>query len=149
MDKIWYRNPSKSEVIGRCDGDEKPEWPRIPDKSRTLKKIKKYKKIHMFDTYWGFILAKFNICVDAFFLIWLRDCIIRFCHDLLASMIARLADSTHSSPVINQPWKWSWISEEWMDTRFFCCHDMQQVEGIYTTMVAWLSTTNTTSSFLA
>ena len=23
MDKIWYRNPSKSEVIGRCDGDEK------------------------------------------------------------------------------------------------------------------------------
>ena len=24
MDKIWYRNPSKSEVIGRCGGDEKP-----------------------------------------------------------------------------------------------------------------------------
>ena len=23
MDKIWYRNPSKSEVIGRCGGDEK------------------------------------------------------------------------------------------------------------------------------
>ena len=23
MDKIWYRNPSKSEVIGRCDGNEK------------------------------------------------------------------------------------------------------------------------------
>ena len=23
MDKIWDRNPSKSEVIGRCDGDEK------------------------------------------------------------------------------------------------------------------------------
>jgi len=23
MDKIWYRNPSKSEVIGCCDGDEK------------------------------------------------------------------------------------------------------------------------------
>ena len=23
MDKIWYRNPSKSEVIGHCDGDEK------------------------------------------------------------------------------------------------------------------------------
>ena len=22
MDKIWDRNPSKSEVIGRCDGDE-------------------------------------------------------------------------------------------------------------------------------
>ena len=21
MDKIWYRNPSKSEVIGRCGGD--------------------------------------------------------------------------------------------------------------------------------
>ena len=28
MDKIWYRNPSKSEVIGRCGGDEKTEWPK-------------------------------------------------------------------------------------------------------------------------
>ena len=26
MDKIWYRNPSKSEVNGRCGGDEKTEW---------------------------------------------------------------------------------------------------------------------------
>ena len=24
MENIWYRNPSKSEVIGRCGGDEKP-----------------------------------------------------------------------------------------------------------------------------
>ena len=31
MDKIWYENPSKSEVIGRCGGDEK---------SRTLKQNK-------------------------------------------------------------------------------------------------------------
>ena len=23
MDTIWYKNPSKSEVIGRCGGDEK------------------------------------------------------------------------------------------------------------------------------
>ena len=23
MDKIWDKNPSKSEVIGRCGGDEK------------------------------------------------------------------------------------------------------------------------------
>jgi len=23
MDKIWYRNPSKSAVIGRCGGNEK------------------------------------------------------------------------------------------------------------------------------
>ena len=23
MDNIWYRNPSKSEDIGRCGGDEK------------------------------------------------------------------------------------------------------------------------------
>jgi len=37
MDKIWYRNSSKSEIIGRCGGDEKPEWPRITDKTRTLK----------------------------------------------------------------------------------------------------------------
>ena len=41
MDKIWYRNPSKSEVIGRCDRDEKTEWPRRTDKSRMLKKTKK------------------------------------------------------------------------------------------------------------
>ena len=41
MDKIWYRNPSKSEVIGRFGGDEKTEWPRRTDKSRTLKKCKK------------------------------------------------------------------------------------------------------------
>jgi len=25
MDKIWYRNPSKSELIGRYGGDEKTE----------------------------------------------------------------------------------------------------------------------------
>jgi len=25
MDKIWYRNPSQSEVIGHCGGDEKTE----------------------------------------------------------------------------------------------------------------------------
>ena len=25
MDKIWDRNPSKSEVIGRCEGEEKNE----------------------------------------------------------------------------------------------------------------------------
>ena len=37
MDKIWYRNPSKLKVIGRCGGDEKTEWPRKTDKSRTLK----------------------------------------------------------------------------------------------------------------
>ena len=36
MDKIWYRNPSKSEVIGRCGGDEKNEWPRSTDKSQML-----------------------------------------------------------------------------------------------------------------
>jgi len=39
MDNIWYRNHSKSEVIGRCCGDEKTEWPRRTDKSRTLKKM--------------------------------------------------------------------------------------------------------------
>ena len=31
-------NPSKSEVIGRCGGDEKNEWPLRTDKSRTQKK---------------------------------------------------------------------------------------------------------------
>ena len=38
---IWIlTNPSKSEVIGRCGGDEKTEWPSSTDKSRTLKKKK-------------------------------------------------------------------------------------------------------------
>jgi len=27
MDKIGDKNPSKSEVIGRCGEDEKNEWP--------------------------------------------------------------------------------------------------------------------------
>jgi len=35
MDKIWYRNPSKSKVIRRCGGDEKTEWPPRTDKSRS------------------------------------------------------------------------------------------------------------------
>ena len=37
MDKIWYRNPSKSEVIGRCGEDEINEWPRRTDKSRKIR----------------------------------------------------------------------------------------------------------------
>ena len=39
MDKIWDGNPSKSEVSGRCGGNEKKnEGLRRTDKSRTLKK---------------------------------------------------------------------------------------------------------------
>jgi len=34
MDKIWDINPSKSEVIGRCDGDEKK---RMIKKSNAIK----------------------------------------------------------------------------------------------------------------
>ena len=41
MDKIWYRNPSKSEVIGRCGGDEKKTDHAEPTNSRRLKKKKK------------------------------------------------------------------------------------------------------------
>ena len=33
-------NPSKSEVIGRCGGDEKNEWSRRTEKSRKLKQTK-------------------------------------------------------------------------------------------------------------
>jgi len=36
MDKIWDRNPSKSEVICSCGRDEKTEWPRRTDKCRML-----------------------------------------------------------------------------------------------------------------
>ena len=38
MDKIWDRNPSKSEVIGRCGGHEIPNDHALPAKSRTLKR---------------------------------------------------------------------------------------------------------------
>ena len=47
MDKIWYINPSNSEVIGRCGGDEKTEWPRRNDKKSNVKKNKHY-KTHLF-----------------------------------------------------------------------------------------------------
>ena len=47
MDKIWYRNPSTSEVIGRLWRDEKTEWPRRTDKSQNKKiKIKIVTRIH-------------------------------------------------------------------------------------------------------
>ena len=48
MDKIWYRNPSKSEVICRCGGDEKTECPRRTDKSWMLKKQKNKKNYNTF-----------------------------------------------------------------------------------------------------
>ena len=41
MDNSGIENPSKSEVIARYDGDEKTEWSRRTDKSRTIKKKKK------------------------------------------------------------------------------------------------------------
>jgi len=37
MDKIWYRNPSKSEVIGRCGGDKKQTNDHAEPTYRTLK----------------------------------------------------------------------------------------------------------------
>ena len=38
MDKIWYRNPSKSEVIGCCGGDEKKRMTTQNRQKSTLKK---------------------------------------------------------------------------------------------------------------
>ena len=41
MDKIWYRNPLKSEVIGRCGGNEKPRMTtRNRQKANAKNKIK-------------------------------------------------------------------------------------------------------------
>jgi len=40
VDKIWYRNRSKSEIVGRCGGDEKnPNDHAEPTKGQTLKEI--------------------------------------------------------------------------------------------------------------
>ena len=50
MDKIWYRNPSKSEVIGRCGGDEKTN-----DHAEPQNKYKKMNKKMM-----GLILLDFR-----------------------------------------------------------------------------------------
>ena len=36
MDKIWFRNPSKSEVIGRCGRDEKTNDQAKPTKVEAL-----------------------------------------------------------------------------------------------------------------
>ena len=41
MDKIWYRNPSKLEVIGRCGGDEKN---RMTTQNRQKSNAEKEKK---------------------------------------------------------------------------------------------------------
>ena len=67
MDKIGDKNPSKSEVIGRCGLDEKTEWPRRTDKSRTLKKMIIYKwilcsvkKSNKFKAVWG---TKSFVCI--------------------------------------------------------------------------------------
>ena len=45
MDKIWYRNPSKLEVIGRCGGDKKMNDHAEPTKKSNAKnQAKKNKK---------------------------------------------------------------------------------------------------------
>ena len=55
MDKIWYRNPSKSEVIGRCGEDDKTEWPRRTDKNRTKKKEEKERQSSNMDVFLYFV----------------------------------------------------------------------------------------------
>ena len=49
MDKIWYRNPSKSKVIGRCDGDEKN---RMTTQNRQKSKAKKQNKKNTIKAFW-------------------------------------------------------------------------------------------------
>ena len=39
MDKIWDGNPSKSEIIGRCGGDEKPRMITRDRQKSNAKKI--------------------------------------------------------------------------------------------------------------
>ena len=46
MDKIWYRNPSKSEVIGRYDADEKNRMTTQNRQQSTAKKHQKTWKAH-------------------------------------------------------------------------------------------------------
>ena len=44
MDTIWYRNPSKWEVIGRCVGDEKTNDHAEPTKVERKKNTKRTKQ---------------------------------------------------------------------------------------------------------
>ena len=55
MDKIWYRNPSKWEVIGRCVGDEKTNDHAEPTKVERKKTHKKNKpkKLQMCKWCWS------------------------------------------------------------------------------------------------
>ena len=41
MDKIWFRNPTMSEVIGRCGGDKKRMTTQNRQKSNAKKKKEK------------------------------------------------------------------------------------------------------------
>ena len=43
MDKVWYRNPSKSEVIGRYGGVEKN--PNDHDKKSNTKKLSEWSNL--------------------------------------------------------------------------------------------------------
>ena len=56
MDKIWYRNPSKSEVIGRCGGNEKKRMTTQNRQKSNAKKCFFYKK----NGFWLHILPLFT-----------------------------------------------------------------------------------------
>ena len=68
MDKIWYRNSSKSGVIGRCGGDEKltdHAEPTIVECKKKIPKIKSMKKSKII----AFIKHKdlqFNVFIQVF-----------------------------------------------------------------------------------
>ena len=50
MDKIWYRNPSTSEVIGRCGGDEKNGMTTQNRQKSNAKNIYKNLNTHLSST---------------------------------------------------------------------------------------------------
>jgi len=56
MDKIWYRNPSKSEVIGRCGGNEKK---RMTTQNRQKSNAKKCFFIKKMDS--GYIYCHYSL----------------------------------------------------------------------------------------
>ena len=66
--KSGIENPSKSEVIGHCGGDEKIEWPRRTDKSQTLKKQKNYtKRSQKTENFYWFLNGACENSYDFFF----------------------------------------------------------------------------------
>ena len=84
MDKIWYRNPSKSEVIGRCGRDKKKRMTTLHrQKSNAKTKQKKQQWYDCLVVHTGLIIVSTPSCVvtlSVILLIWLYNSHLKAIH---------------------------------------------------------------------